>query len=705
MNGFAFQWSGYLWLLFLGLPLAWLLAYGRRRRAELILALGGGMQSHRRSRDYLRLATFVFLVLALARPGCSPRNEAVSKAGRDVVFVLDISQSMLAQDVMPSRLKVSKQAVRDALSIFSNERVGLVVYAGSASIMCPLTYDYDFVRYMLDQVHTRSADFGGTTVQAAVEKVVDHVLMDDRRGFQDLVILTDGGDHGSRMERVAELLNEYQVDLLLIGIGNPDEGAPIPVPNEDGTTTLLSTEEGIVYTRLDDASLRELAALKSDTVYVPVGRRPFDLGQIYVEYVASRDVAVSTTEDGIIVYREAAVFFLMMALLLLLLSEWSSIRGFAAGTAVLIGSLLLFPLQSEALAGNLENQYAKAVRLYEQGAYVEAELAFSEVARSTSGRSIRRDALAVIEFNRGLCLFQLSRATGDASPANGLGYARRAQVAFLAAKRYQPELTRAGIRLQSISARITALQQIIEDSAKEQDALEEELSRLVERLESLLEKQTSLRIKVNESDVERPRRRLRQNTPPPPPIEPPPNADVSAQTFSKAQTELKLEATSILEEMQELDQKMVASIDGLVSSESLLAEPLEKMVQVPPEQAIAIELLSNWNTWPTARAEQQSVEKILKAILDLLRSPSSSDYEGEEYDDMEYEDFEYAEDSESSLNSSIGMRGDFAAGSEMQELPLPNYSAEEILAEEQGNQQFRQQQRARANASQVEKDY
>ena len=108
------------------------------RRAELIQAMGGGLSTHRRLRDTLRVAAFVLLVLALARPGYAPEKLSISRSGRDVVFALDVSQSMLAEDVAPSRLEVAKQAVRDALNTFSNERVSLVVYAGSATILCPL---------------------------------------------------------------------------------------------------------------------------------------------------------------------------------------------------------------------------------------------------------------------------------------------------------------------------------------------------------------------------------------------------------------------------------------------------------------------------------------------------------------------------------------------------------------------------------------
>ena len=143
MNGFVFQWFWVLSALLLAFPLAWLLAYARKRRAELIDAMGGGLSTHRKLRDHLRVAAFILLIIALARPGYSPEKLSISRSGRDVVFALDVSQSMLAEDVSPSRLEVSKQAVRDALHAFQSERVGLVVYAGSATILCPLTYDYD----------------------------------------------------------------------------------------------------------------------------------------------------------------------------------------------------------------------------------------------------------------------------------------------------------------------------------------------------------------------------------------------------------------------------------------------------------------------------------------------------------------------------------------------------------------------------------
>ena len=96
----------------------------------------------------------------------------------------------------------------------------------------------------------------------------------------------------------------------------------------------------------------------------------------------------------------------------------------------------------------------------------------------------------------------------------------------------------------------------------------------------------------------------------------------------------------------------------------------------------------------------------IQEILSLLSNHSSDESEGDEWDEMDEEgEYEYSDDMDASMMSSMLMEGDFAAGGEMQALPVPNYSAEDILMEEQGNLQFRQQQRAKANAGQVEKDY
>ena len=707
MSGFVFQWTWVLSLLLLALPLWWLIAYARGKRAELIQAMGGGMSTQRQLRDTLRIAAFVLLILALARPGYAPEKLSISRTGRDVVFAIDVSQSMLAKDVAPSRLEVAKQAVRDALATFSNERVSLVVYAGSATIMCPLTYDYDFVRYMLEQTHTRSADFGGTTLQSAVEKVVDQVFMADRAGVQDLVVMTDGGDHGSQMAKVTELLKESGVDLLLLGIGNPNEGSPIPIKDAEGVRTLLRDQDAIVYTKLDDSTLRDLAAQSTDAEYVPVGDQVFDLGQIYVEYLTGRDVSASVEGDGIVVYQEGALFFVIPALLLLLLSECWGAKGLQLGQAFVVVVCLGGLQEAEAATKQLTAQFAEATKLYEEGAFTEAEALFTEVAYYGDEASMTPSDLAAVQLNRGLCLLELSRAESEASAELGLSYAQQAQLAFLAAKRYTPQMERSGLRLESTSTWVAELQVRIAEEAEAQDEMQAQMEQLVELLQALLEAQQGLRKEVTESDVDRRHPKRAKNTPPPPPIVAPADAAAKAPIFVKSEGELKAEAERIHIGMQKMDTEMTPPTpEGVPPMESLLADPLKLMAKVPVAMERAAGLLGAWNSWPAGRAEQQVAEQLIEEILSLLGNNSSDESEGDEWDEMEdYEDFEYSDEMDESMMSSMPMEGDFAAGGEMQALPVPNYSAEDILVEEQGSLQFRQQQRAKANAGKVEKDY
>lgn len=707
MSGFVFQWAAALLILLLVIPLGWLLGYARRRRAALIDAMGGGVSTHRRLRDLLRLLAFVLLVLAFARPGYAPRRESLSQNGRDVVFALDVSQSMLAQDVAPSRLEAAKQAIRDALQSFSHERVGLVVYAGSATILCPLTYDYDFVRYMLEQAHTRSADFGGTTVQSAVEKVVGQVMMSDRAGVQDLIILTDGGDNGSQMPMVAEQLQENQVDLLLLGIGNPNTGSPIPITDSEGVTSYLRSEEAVVYTQLEDASLRDLAALVPGAQYMAVGVRPFDLGQIYADYAVGRSISAPDGDTGILVYQEAALFFIFPALLLLVLSECWGVNGLQFGRSLIFLCALGLLPEADAMETLVQNQVAEASQLYAQAEFSEAALLFADIASGGRSSALTPAEIASIRFNQGLCLIKLSEAESGESAISGLNYASQAQVAFLAASRASAQMQRAARRLEATDVWMAQLQQRINDEAKADEELEAELQALVERLQALLEAQQQLRQSVSDQDVDRRQPKRARGAPPPEPITPPADATTNAPIFVAKQALLEKDSVSIETTMQALDAKLTPPpMEGVPQADSLLTEPLKLMAQVAPSMQLAAERLAVWDSWPAAQTEQQVAEQTIEAILALLSNNPSDESEGEVYDEMEdYEDYEYSDDMSESMPSSMQMEGDFAAGGDMQSLPQPNYSAEEILMEEQGNLQFRQQQRAAANASKVEKDY
>ena len=345
--------------------------------------------------------------------------------------------------------------------------------------------------------------------------------------------------------------------------------------------------------------------------------------------------------------------------------------------------------------------------LYTDGELVEAESLFTEVAYHGDARGMSPSDLAAVQLNRGLCLMALSRAESEASAELGLSYAQQAQLAFLAAKRYVPEMDRSGMRLESTSTWVAELQVRIAEEAEEQDAMQAQMEQRVEVLEALFKAQQQLRQKVADSDVNRRHPKRAKNAPPPPPIQAPEDAGVNAPIFVTAEKALKAEAERIYTSMQKLDTQLAPpALEGIPTMESLMAEPLKLMAKVPPAMEGASGLLSSWNTWPSARAEQLVAEHLIEEILSLLWNNSSDESDGEDWDEMEdYEDYEYSDDMDESMMSSMPMEGDFAAGGEMQSLPVPNYSAEDILMEEQGSMQFRQQQRAKANAGKVEKDY
>ncbi|MFD2255825.1 VWA domain-containing protein [Luteolibacter algae] len=692
MIGFVFQNPGMLPLALVAAPLWWLLAYARKCRMAVLEAMGGGIPTHRMRRDFLRVAAFVLLVLALARPGYSPRMEPSSRSGRDVVFALDVSRSMLAEDATPSRLEVSKQALRDALKAMSTERVGLVVYAGSASVLCPLTYDYDFVRYMLEQAQPRTVDFGGTTLQSAVEKCVDQVFMADREGMQDLVVMTDGGDHGSKIEKMVELLDEHQVDLLLLGVGDEKNGAPIPVEDEEGNKVLLEEDGATIFTRLDDAALRDFASQTARVNYLAVGTRPFDLGTLYKDFAAARAHESVDSGSGIRVYREAAVFFLIPALLLLILGEasgsfgWIGLRRGKAAVAVLCGLLLWTPSVAEAAGKEFITSFEEAVKVMESGKYEEAGERFSDLFAKTEAGVASAAELAAAEFNRGLCLLKL--AEGETSTAASLAIAHRAQLAFLSAKRGDPGLDRASLRLEMTASMMDGLQQKLAEEEAAQEEMENALQQLIERIQALLESQQNLDNKVHEADGN-------------------PAAETQPGEFKTTQSEILDETTEIIGEMNQLDEAMKIPIPNMPAVESVMTEPLVLMKEAGSEEQLSIDNLVNVSNWPAARAHGLLAERRIRAVLDLLANNNSqdgeSDEDGEEMED-EGEDYEM-EESDQGTPDSMTMEGDLAADSEMQELPVPNYSAEDILAEEQGSMQFRQQKRGKASSAKVERDY
>ncbi|WP_424314875.1 vWA domain-containing protein [Haloferula sp.] len=686
MNFLVIQWPWMLALLLLLLPLAGALARARRKRSDLRARLGADEARGEKRRDWLRIAAAMVLIVALSRPGYAPERRAVSQSGRDVVFAIDVSRSMLAEDAHPSRLEAAKQGVRDALAGFGSERVGLVIYAGSATILCPLTYDYDFVRYMLEQVNPRAVDFGGTTVLSAVEKTVDNVFSDERKGMQDLVVLTDGEDHVPDAARVAELLKESGVDLLLIGLGDTSSASRIPIENEEGGKSYLKHEGDFVSTRLNEKVLRELTARSDGASYVGPGTAAFDLGGIYASYAMGKPAEGAMGADSFVVYKEAGIGLVGLALVMLVAAGRA---GSSRWVLLMLMAFMVQPLWAESF------DQARGLQL--DGRFEEALEIYGELDGFNPAQA------AAVKFNEGLCYLALSEKTAEESPAGALASARMAQRYFLEAKRLDRDLERAGMRLDSTATLIARYEEELRKKEQEDQVVEELLDAIIERLKVLYEKQSALFIEVQEKA---PKSRPAKKGPAPPTVAPV-TASKDGRRFASSQQQLNTEGVSILGEMEKLDEVMMAAMpEGTPPEMSVMREPIRLMGEVVTVQKQAVVPLGEWKTWPETMGYQQIALRRIEEILGILEGGESDDSgEGEdgEWDD-EGEWDEYGE-GEEGTPSSMPMEGDLAAGSEMAPLPVPNYSVEDLLMEEQGSMQFREQQRAKSQAGKVEKDW
>ena len=702
----VFQQPWMLLLLLVVLPLAGVLRHARRRRRVVLEEMGTGeLPPFASWRDWSRLAALVLMVVALARPGFDPQRHSVSQSGRDVVFVLDVSRSMLAEDASPNRLEAAKNGIRDALDAFSTERVGLVIYAGSSNILCPLTYDYNFVRYMLDQATTRAVDFGGTILLSAVEKSIDSVLMEGRGGMHDLVVLTDGEEHGAQNERVAELLEENGVGLLLVGIGDPSAGSRIPVTDAEGKRTYVKYQGDFVTTRLKDKELGELVRGIDQASYQSVGASSFDLAGLYLDYVAEKPVSGASGDDTYVTYREAGFPLMILALILLIVGEGRIIpKGAknelaAAATLVLLsGSILTSP--AHATEPWIREHFSTALKHQEEGRYGEALDTFALLVEEGGTDLMDNGQIATMAFNEGLCYLAQAEAQAGQEPQAALGLAMQARRRFLTARRMKPDFERAGQRLDPVARMIVSYQEQIAEEEQRQQEIQEKMEELIEMFQALQEAQTELRSEV-------PARPIQASGPATEPVATPESAAADSVRFNSDQLDLIENAKTISTFMADLDQAMMpegVDIDQLPVS--ILHEPRQLMGEAIEAQGRAAELLRQWSSWPDARFQQQITIDKIQEILDLLASDQSEDWDEGDWEDWEedWDDMEFS-DSEGGMNASMEGQGDLAAGAEMQALPVPNYSVEDILMEEQGSLQFRQQQRAAANEGKVEKDW
>lgn len=321
-----FAWSSFLWF-FWALPLLVLLLALWRRQARRRLAtfadasqlgrLAGSVDSGARIwRSGLRIAVLALLILAAARPQWGVGEVEVEQEGIDVVIALDISRSMLADDVAPSRLARAKAELDGLIDSFDGDRVGLVFFAGAAFTQCPLTVDYAAARLFLSQADPSMISAQGTSLAVAVRTALG--LFDDEGGRSRVVLaVTDGEDFEGGLAEVRQELQDRHVALYAVGIGTA-EGAPVPLEDDYGRRQgFMRDREGkVVISRLEEAELISIVQA-SGGVYARAGRGGLDVDRLRREIAslegsAYRSQRVTSYQDRF-VYPLAAALFLLAA--------------------------------------------------------------------------------------------------------------------------------------------------------------------------------------------------------------------------------------------------------------------------------------------------------------------------------------------------------------------------------------------------------
>jgi len=257
---------------------------------------------------------------ALMRPQVRGETETIStqQATADVMFVLDTSRSMLAEDAAPNRLARAKAEIAQLVGRLDRHRVGLVAFAGRAAAMCPLTPDHSFFTTVLSTVDTRSAGRGGSRVGEAIKAAV--------RGFPAgpgaklIVLITDGDDQDPYSEEAAKLARDNGIKIVAIGLGS-EAGSEITLTDPaTGAKTKLMHEGKPVISKLDGERLRKIA-LVTEGAYIPAGTSAVDLESIMKTHVAPM-VSAAVASAQRVIPAERYTWLVLASLGFLLAALW-----------------------------------------------------------------------------------------------------------------------------------------------------------------------------------------------------------------------------------------------------------------------------------------------------------------------------------------------------------------------------------------------
>ncbi|MDX2444619.1 MAG: VWA domain-containing protein [Bacteroidales bacterium] len=266
---FRFANTEYLYLLFLVPVLLLIFRLGRgltRRRLkqfgdpDILRDLMPDLSYSRPIVKFLLYVTaLVFLILAVARPQFGTKLQEVKRKGIEIVIALDVSNSMLAQDIQPNRLEKAKQSISKLVERLVNDRIGLIVFAGQAYTQIPITNDYASAKMFLSSISTGIVPVQGTAIGSAIQLAIKSFTQQEDMS-RVLIIITDGENHEDDAIAIAGEAASNGIKIYTIGVGL-DKGSPLPLSSGSGQQDFLKDKDGnVVISKLNEQMLQQIAA-------------------------------------------------------------------------------------------------------------------------------------------------------------------------------------------------------------------------------------------------------------------------------------------------------------------------------------------------------------------------------------------------------------------------------------------------------------
>lgn len=224
----------------------------------------------------LLVVAYILIIISLAGPQVGAKLTEIKRKGLEVIIALDVSNSMLAQDIKPNRLERAKQAISQLADRFGNDRIGLIVFAGDAYVQIPVTNDYASAKLFLSSINPGMVSKQGTAIGRAIELASASFTPGSNTG-RVIVVISDGENHIDDPVDAAKAAAENGIKIFAIGIGSPD-GSPIPIGNNQ--EFLKDSENKVVISRLDEETLTKIAIVGNGK-YVRATNTQFGLLPIY----------------------------------------------------------------------------------------------------------------------------------------------------------------------------------------------------------------------------------------------------------------------------------------------------------------------------------------------------------------------------------------------------------------------------------------